>query len=323
VSANGPAIEVRGLKKIFRTGFLRRAVPAVRGIDLTVSRGEILGFLGPNGAGKTTTIKMLMGLVMPTAGSGTILGEPLGSVAAKRRTGFLPESPYFYDYLTARELCELSARLAGVPSHHRRRRVDELLERVGLATVADRALRKFSKGMLQRAGIAQALVQDPELVVLDEPMSGLDPIGRKDVRDLILELKAAGKTVFFSTHILADVEVTCDRIAFIVGGALLDVGAPRSVLDSKAIGTEVVVRLPRAPDGTAAQLPLLESGVGSVRRVEDQLYALLPPDADVDAWVAAARSLDAQLISVTPRRESIEELFVRRARGASALEGGG
>ena len=319
-------VVIEGLKKTFHTGFFRKRVDAVRGVDLAVRPAEILGVLGPNGAGKTTTIKMLMGLVAPSAGRATIFGHPIGSLAAKRRTGFLPESPYFYDYLTARELVELAGRLAGVERHARARRVDELLERVGLGgAVADRALRKFSKGMLQRAGIAQALVHDPDLVVFDEPMSGLDPIGRKDIRDLILELKARGKTVVFSTHILADVELVCDRIAFLVGGRLLDVGAPGQVLSPRPLGTEVVVTLPREEGGAPRALPTLEASAKETRIHDGSLFALLAPEADVDAFVAAARSLDAHLVSVTPRRESIEDLFVRRARaeGQPEQEAGG
>jgi len=207
-----PAIVVRDLRKTFRTPFRRKKVEALRGVTFTVERGQIFGFVGPNGAGKTTTIRTLMGLIKPTAGSVSILGEPIPSRAARRRVGFLPEAPYFYDYLTVGELLDLAGRLFGMPAAARKRRADELIEKVGLGRARAQSLKKFSKGMLQRAGLAQALMNDPEVVVLDEPMSGLDPIGRKEVRDLILELRDQGKTVFFSTHILTDVEaITCRR----------------------------------------------------------------------------------------------------------------
>jgi ABC-2 type transport system ATP-binding protein len=209
------AIDVHDLKKTYRTPFTRKKVEALRGVTFAVERGHIFGFVGPNGAGKTTTIRTLMGLIRPTAGTATLLGHELPSRAARRKIGFLPEAPYFYDYLTVGELCDLAGRLFGMAPAARRKRADELIERVGLAGARGMSLKKFSKGMLQRAGLAQALMNDPELVVLDEPMSGLDAIGRKEVRDLILELRDQGKTVFFSTHILSDVEAITDRVAII------------------------------------------------------------------------------------------------------------
>jgi ABC-2 type transport system ATP-binding protein len=199
-------------------GLLRKRVEAVKGISFDVRRGEVFGFLGPNGAGKTTTLKMLMGLVFPTAGRAEIFGLPVPSLAAKRRLGYLPESPYFYDYLTPEEFLDLAGALCYVPRAERRTRAARLMERVGLGHARGRPLRRFSKGMLQRVGIAQALMGDPELVVLDEPMTGLDPLGRKEIRDLILELRREGRTVFYSTHILSDVELTCDRVAMIFSG---------------------------------------------------------------------------------------------------------
>ncbi len=236
-----PVIAVEELRKTFAFGFFRRKVQAVRGISFSVERGEIFGFLGPNGAGKTTTIKMLMGLIFPTGGKLNLLGRPVPDVGAKRRLGFLPESPYFYDYLSGRELLDLAGRLFDLQSVERRRRAEALLARVGLADAAALPLRKYSKGMLQRLGLAQALVNDPELVVLDEPMSGLDPIGRKEIRDLIAQLRSDGKTVFFSTHILSDVEMLCDRCAILVRGQLRDVGPLDRLLSPKLLHTEVVV----------------------------------------------------------------------------------
>ena len=278
------------LSKTFAVGFFRRRVRAVEDLSLEVHRGEIFGFLGPNGAGKTTTIKMLMGLIFPTSGRAHLLGRPIGDVQAKQRTGFLPETPYFYDYLTAEELLDLCGALCGMAHEDRRRRAGELLERVGLSGAHNRALRKFSKGMLQRVGIAQALMHDPELVVLDEPMTGLDPVGRKEIRDLIVALRGEGKTVFFSTHILADVEMICDRVAIVVGGHVRDVGPLGRLLSPRVLSTEVVLR------------------VG-----EEERAHTLPSAADVDGFVREALARGEHLVSVAPRRESLEDLFVREA----------
>ncbi len=216
------AIEILGLEKTYSVGFWRkRPKCALRPLNLAVENGEIFGFLGPNGAGKTTTLKLLMGLVLPTSGSARILGMELDDPRMKAQIGFLPEQPYFYDYLTARELLKYYGQLSGVEASQLAGKVEETLERVSLRDAADIQLRKFSKGMLQRAGIAQAILHDPKVVFLDEPMSGLDPVGRREVRDLIEELKRQGKTVFFSTHILSDAEALCDRVAVIHQGALL------------------------------------------------------------------------------------------------------
>ena len=279
------------LSKTFAVGFFRKKVRAVEDLSLEVRRGEIFGFLGPNGAGKTTTIKMLMGLIFPTSGSGHVLGKPIGNIESKRRLGFLPETPYFYDYLTPEEFLDLAGALADVPKAARKKRADELIERVGLGHARGRALRKFSKGMLQRVGIAQALMHEPELVVLDEPMTGLDPIGRKEMRDLILELRKEGKTIFFSTHILSDVELICDRVGIVVGGRIRDVGKLSELLSPRLLGTEVV----------------LKNGAG------EKAHSLAA-DADVDAFVKEALARGEHLVSVTPRRESLEDLFVRESR---------
>src|SRR5215471_21716506 len=220
------AIEILGLEKTYMVGFWRkRPKRALEPLHLAVEEGEIFGFLGPNGAGKTTTLKMLMGLVFPTAGTARILGKEWTDPEVKAQIGFLPEQPYFYDYLTAHELLDYYGQLSGVPAKDRRPRIDEMLLRVGLTDVKGVQLRKFSKGMLQRVGIAQAILHDPRLVFLDEPMSGLDPMGRREVRDLMEQLKQAGKTVFFSTHILSDAEALCDRVAVIHKGELRGVGA--------------------------------------------------------------------------------------------------
>ena len=285
-------LEAEHLAKTYRLGFLRRRVEAARDVSLEVRRGEIFGFLGPNGAGKTTTIKMLMGLVRPTRGHARLLGRPVPDLEAKRHVGFLPESPYFYDYLTPLEFLDFCGALCNLDRPTRRARARELLEQVGLGQAADRPMRKFSKGMLQRAGLAQALMHDPEVVVLDEPMTGLDPLGRKDVRDLMVELRRRGKTVFFSTHILPDVELVCDRVAIVVRGCVRDVGPLAKLLSPRLLGTEVVTR---------------------ARGQETPTVLQLEGDADVSQALRAALERGETVESVTPRRESLEDLFVREA----------
>jgi ABC-2 type transport system ATP-binding protein len=283
-------VEAEHLQKTFALGFFRTKVRAVDDVSFTVGENEIFGFLGPNGAGKTTTLKMLMGLIFPSSGSAKLFGRPVGDRAAKRRLGFLPENPYFYDYLSGEELLDLMGRLFGLDGAERKKRAGVLLERVGLARAGSRALRKYSKGMVQRLGIAQALINNPELVVLDEPMSGLDPIGRKEIRDLIVELKREGKTVLFSTHILSDVELICDRVAMLVGGRMRDVGPLAQLLSPRLLHTELVVQ----KDGAVEALRL-------------------PPNADVDRAVREALAAGKHVVSITPRKESLEDLFVREA----------
>jgi ABC-2 type transport system ATP-binding protein len=304
---SAPAIDVVALRKTYLTPFRRKRVEALRGVSFTVERGHIFGFVGPNGAGKTTTIRTLMGLIRPTSGGAMLLGEPIPSRAARARVGFLPEAPYFYDYLTVGELLDLAGRLFGQPAALRRKRADELIERVGLGRARSQSLKKFSKGMLQRAGLAQALMNDPELVVLDEPMSGLDPIGRKEVRDLILELRDQGKTVFFSTHILSDVEAITDRVAIIARGQLQAHGPPAELVKQTVLGVDVAVRLPADADPTP-----LTGGAEKVRRLGDELSLMLPAGADVDEWLQRAHAAGAKVVSVTPRHETLEDLFLRQ-----------
>src|SRR5580698_3007424 len=234
-----PAIEIRGLTKDYAVGFWRKRLKrSLDQLTLQVDDGEVFGFLGPNGAGKTTTLKLLMGLIFPTAGSARIRGRSLDDVQMHREIGYLPEQPYFYDYLTARELLDYYARFSDYSAPERRERVGKFLARVGLAAAADVQLRKFSKGMLQRVGIAQAILHDPPVVILDEPMSGLDPVGRREVRDIIQALKEQGRTVFFSTHILSDAEMLCDRVAVLAGGKLQGVGAPGESVSIEVHGME-------------------------------------------------------------------------------------
>ncbi len=227
-------IETEHLGKGFTVGFLGREIVALSDLCLEVQQGEVFGFLGPNGAGKTTTIKMLMGLIHPTSGTARLLGQLVDNLKMKARVGFLPETSYFYEYLTASEVLSFCAKLFKLPKERRKERVQTLLKEVGLESAAHLQLRKFSKGMLQRIGIAQALINDPELIILDEPMSGLDPIGRKQMREIILRLKAAGKTVFFSSHITHDVEMICDRVGILVQGRLLKVGSLKEILMADA-----------------------------------------------------------------------------------------
>jgi ABC-2 type transport system ATP-binding protein len=295
-----------GLAKTFHLGFFRKKVEAVKEASFDVRRGEVFGYLGPNGSGKTTTLKMLMGLVFPTRGHAEILGRPVPNREAKRRLGYLPESPYFYEYLTPEEFLDLVGALCDVPRAERRVRAARLITRVGLDHARGRPLRKFSKGMLQRIGIAQALMGEPELVVLDEPMTGLDPIGRKEIRDLMLELKREGRTVLYSTHILPDVEMTCDRVAMIFAGRIRNVGPLAELLTARLLSTEVCLRQ------DVGQIPSLPEG-GKIHQTPDGMLVDLPEGTDVDAFLRAALAAQASIISVTPRRESLEDLFVREA----------
>jgi ABC-2 type transport system ATP-binding protein len=302
---NDVVLRADELAKTFRLGFFRKKVEAVKQASFEVRRGEIFGYLGPNGSGKTTTLKMLMGLVFPTKGRAEVLGLPVPNREAKRRLGYLPETPYFYDYLSPEEFLDLAGALCDVPRAERRTRADKLLSRVGLDHARGRPLRKFSKGMLQRVGIAQALMGDPELVVLDEPMTGLDPIGRKEIRDLMLELKREGRTVLYSTHILPDVELTCDRVAMIFAGRIRSVGPLSDLLTARLLSTEICLRpgstVPTLPEGAKAQ----QSPDGTV--------ITLPENADVDAFLQTVMTGGGGVISVSPRRESLEDLFMREA----------
>lgn len=304
-------VQTEQLSKIFRVGFWGKRVTAVDGLSLEVRRGEVFGFLGPNGAGKTTTIKMLMGLIYPTSGTARLFGRDLGDPQTKARLGFLPESPYFYDYLTSREFLGFYGHLFGLWGAVLDKRVDELLELVGMTHAKDLQLRKFSKGMLQRVGIAQALINDPELVVLDEPMSGLDPIGRKEVRDLILRLKESGKTVLFSSHILHDAEVLCDRVAMILKGRLVACGRVTDLLDQGANHQVELVVDRLTPEGLDHLRPLTDKVVMQ----GDRMLVVLKSQQQVGGALEIIRTAKASLVSLNPQKGSLEDLFIREVEG--------
>jgi ABC-2 type transport system ATP-binding protein len=308
------AIEILGLEKTYTVGFWRKkSKRALNPLHLQVEDGEILGFLGPNGAGKTTTLKLLMGLVFPTAGSARILGMEFSDPRVKAQIGFLPEQPYFYDYLTARELLTYYAQLSGVAPGDRSRRVSEMLDRVGLRDADGIQLRKFSKGMLQRVGIAQAILHDPKVVFLDEPMSGLDPMGRRDVRDLIELLKRQGKTVFFSTHILSDAEALCDRVAIIHLGELRGVGAVADLTASVHGKVDLIWR------GTT--IPTSLKALGADCHVTGDTVRAVLPEEKQEAALEALRRERLQLISLIPVRTSLEDYFVAQLKPAKETAG--
>ena len=301
------AIEIKGLSKEYAVGFWKKQRrPALKSLNLNVEAGETFGFLGPNGAGKTTTLKLLMGIIFPTSGSATILGQDFLDPEVKRRVGFLPEQPYFYDYLSAPELLDYYARLSGVPAAVRKQRIGELLDQVGLSDVGNKQLRKFSKGMLQRVGIAQSIIHDPEVVFLDEPMSGLDPVGRHEVRELIQGLKDRGKTIFFSTHILSDAEALCDRVAVIHKGELRGVGVVNDFRSSIAEKTEVIWL-------GANTLAAVNDLVTDPHITSDTVRATAH-SADLDRVLEKLRQQHARLISVTPIHRTLEDYFLAKTR---------
>lgn len=324
-----PVIEIKGLGKVYVQDFLgtehgrikirwtdRRRV-ALEGLDMQVEEGEIFGLLGPNGAGKTTTIKILMGLHFQTAGTATIMGRPLGDKSVKARIGFLPENPFFYDYLTGSEFLNFYGNLYGMESSVLKRRIPELLEKVGIGHAGHIPLRGYSKGMLQRVGIAQALLNDPKLVILDEPQSGLDPFGRKEVRDLILQLKEEGKTVMFSSHILGDAEMICDRVAILHKGRKIADGPMADLLSTRV--NEFEVAMADVADG------LLAEARRTARRIVDRKaehLAVFDTEDAAKAVMARLLSGEGKLLSYTPRRESLEDYFIREIGDKRAKEKG-
>ena len=303
------AIRTRDLGKTYRTGFWMRAVVGLEHLDLDVTRGEIFGFIGPNGAGKTTTIKILMGLQSATRGEAWIFDEPAERPSSRRRVGFLPERPYFYEHLTAREVLDFYGQLFDMPKSHRRARAEALLERVDLTRFADVPLRKYSKGMLQRVGLCQALLHDPDLVVLDEPMSGLDPVGRALVRDLILEERDAGRTVFFSSHILSDVQALCDRVAIVVRGRMRGVGTVHELIGDR-------IRYVDCQLAGVGALPL----PGEDRGLQGELRAVRCAPEEVDGLVDAVRAAGGRVVQIQPIRESLEDVLLEEVERAKPVD---
>jgi ABC-2 type transport system ATP-binding protein len=301
-------LRARDLSKTFRKPFTGKRVEAVRRVSFEVTRGEIFGFLGPNGAGKTTSIKMMTGLISPTGGTIEILGRQVPASDVMGRVGFLPESPYVYPYLTPREFVALCGRLSGLSGPSLAARVVQVIDRVGIGHAIDRPARALSKGMLQRAGLAAALVHDPELLILDEPMSGLDPVGRKEVRDLIVEERQRGHTVFFSSHILSDVEMLCDRVCILRQGEVVVAGSLRELLVQNKRRSEVTI----AGAGESLRDLLAPIATG-MREVGGVLVLDVEGDEAIRAVVERALSGGARLESVTPKRETLEDLFVREA----------
>ncbi|HEY4977634.1 MAG TPA: ABC transporter ATP-binding protein [Candidatus Acidoferrum sp.] len=299
---SNPAIEIENLTKEYPYGFLNlKKRLSLEGLTLQVDTGEVFGFLGPNGAGKSTTIKCLMRLIFPTKGTARILGKSIEDVGMHRDIGYLPEQPYFYDYLTAAEVLDYLARFHPMTAGERKERVQKMLKKVGLESAKKIQLRKYSKGMLQRVGLAQAILHHPQVVVLDEPMSGLDPLGRREVRDIILELKREGRTVLFSTHILSDAEMLCDRVGVIVGGKLRGVGAPGELVGIQSQGMEILFELGAA--GKKPELLARATQTGERYRVqlkEEELYGA----------IEELKGAGARILSVTQIAATLEEFFM-------------
>jgi ABC-2 type transport system ATP-binding protein len=301
-------IEINNLTKDYEVGFWRkRKVRALDGLSLSIDGGQIFGFLGANGAGKTTTLKLLMRLIFPTDGSARILGHDIRDVSMHQRIGYLPENPYFYDYLTAREFLDYCAQIFGYPAATRKKRAADLLARVKLDEKRwDTQLRKFSKGMLQRVGLAQSLVNDPEIVFLDEPMSGLDPVGRREVRDLIAALRDEGKTVFMCSHILSDIEVLCDRVAILKKGRLAQVG----YLDELRRKTEGPNRMEVMAAGTDAESLRAHLPGTEIAPTPRGLRIEIASETEIENVLAALRKVGGKIVSVQPVKQSLEELFL-------------
>ena len=299
----GSAIEIENLTKEYPYGFLHlKKKTSLEGLTMQVETGEVFGLLGPNGAGKSTTIKLLMGLIFPTSGRARLLGKPTDDVEMHREIGYLPEQPNFYDYLTAAEVLDYFAKFFNFTAAERKERVQRMLKKVGLETAGKIQLRKYSKGMLQRVGLAQAILHDPRLLVLDEPMSGLDPVGRREVRDIILELKHAGKTILFSTHILSDAEMLCDRVGVIVGGKLQGVGAPGEIVDITAQKMEILFAV---AGGGLIGAPLLANAT----RTGDR-YRLQVAEEELYGALAQLRDAGAKILSVAQVKPTLEEYFM-------------
>jgi len=310
------AIETENLSKEYPYGFLNlKKRMSLENLNLRVESGEVFGFLGPNGAGKSTTIKLLMRLIFPTSGRARILGKSIEDVSTHQVVGYLPEQPYFYDYLTAAELLDYFARFHRLTASDRRERIERMLKKVGLETAKRIQLRKYSKGMLQRVGMAQAILHQPEVVVLDEPMSGLDPLGRREVRDIILELKREGRTVLFSTHILSDAEMLCDRVGVIVGGKLRGVGTPGEMVGMRTQGMEILFEV----EGAAKKFALMDRATRTGER-----YRVEVSEGELYGALNELNSVGARILSVAQIKPTLEDFFMHLVEAdraqASAVE---
>ena len=302
-------LEVADLHKTFRLGFMRKRVEAVRGVSFEVHRGEILGFVGPNGAGKTTSIKMMLQLIFPNRGQVKLFGASTFNPDARRRLGYLPENPYIYTYLKPLEFLDLCGQLTSLPRAQRKARAETLVHKLGIAHALDRPIGRFSKGMMQRLGLCQALLHDPELIILDEPFSGLDPIGRKDIRDLLLEQKAAGKTFLLTSHVLSDVEVLSERVAIIRQGKIVAYGALDDLLRPEVRRVEVEL----SHVGPELRVKL-DKAAQNVRDLDDQItLAVVEGDEGLPELLKLSLEAGARVLAVTPHRETLEDLFVRKA----------
>jgi len=298
----GNVLELRDVRKTFRPGFIPKKKEVLKGVSFTVAQGEIFGYLGPNGAGKTSTIKCVLGLIFPDAGSISLFGRSPLDPRSKEKLGFLPENPYFYDYLSAREFLDFYAQLFRVPKAERAGRIDRLLRLVDLESAADVHLRKFSRGMLQRVGLAQALINEPEFVILDEPLGGLDPLGRKDIRDIILGLRDAGKTVLFTSHILQDIEMICDHVAIVVGGRIQNLGRLSDLVSEKILFTEVTV------SGVDEEALARFGKRVSIR--DGRILLKVFDEADVQPLLDAVRERGGRIHALVPRTQTLEDIFV-------------
>jgi ABC-2 type transport system ATP-binding protein len=299
-------LEITNLKKSFRSNFLIRKYHILKGIEISVEQGEIYGFLGPNGAGKTTTIKCIMGLLFPDEGEILINGQPSDSIIARQQIGFLPENPYFYDYLSAREMLNFSASLFAIPAIIARERIDLLIKQVGLSGYEHLKLRKFSKGMTQRLGMAQALIQDPVCLILDEPFSGLDPIGRKELRDLILTLKGQGKTIFFSSHILQDMEMMVDKVGIIINGRISRQGHLSEMIASSTRYHEIVC-------SRISEKQLAQINPNFISR-DNQFIITVDNEADINLVVESIIHNNGLVIAVNPVKKTLEDIFLNELR---------
>jgi ABC-2 type transport system ATP-binding protein len=308
---SAPLLQIDQLAKTFRVGLRARKIDAVRDVSLQLQPGESVGYLGPNGSGKTTSIKCILGLIRPTRGTVQLFGRDPGDPVARARVGYLPESPYFYDYLTPREVLHYAGQLFGLDRVIVHKRGGDLLDRMGLHAAADRPLRGFSKGMLQRLGIAQSLLNDPDLLIYDEPLSGLDPLGRKEVRDLMADLRHQGKSLFFSSHVLTDIETLCDTVVILREGTVVAQGRLETLLEPSALEVEILLALAGARP-VAVEAVLALAGVVAVERTEARLRLQLPKGA-LAAVLQQALAAGLAVEEVTPRRDSLEDLFLRKA----------